>query len=134
MSMATLKSTAKEKKDTKKKPVRKRKTTSAKKKHAMFESYTKVWVSILMIVAVVDMQFSYILAFLGHSNIAETLSITAVTEIIGVMLGYMAKSFFETASERKDDLERKKLSISNVTPTDPINDISNDIDDEECEG
>ena len=95
MSMATLKSTAKEKKDTKKKPVRKRKTTSAKKKHAMFESYTKVWVSILMIVAVVDMQFSYILAFLGHSNIAETLSITAVTEIIGVMLGYMAKSVAE---------------------------------------
>ena len=38
---------------------------------------------------------SYILAFLGKTDIAEGLSKVAVTEIIGVVLVYCAKSLFE---------------------------------------
>lgn len=38
---------------------------------------------------------SYGLAFLGRTEIAESLSRTAVTEIIGVVLLYCMKSLFE---------------------------------------
>ena len=38
---------------------------------------------------------SYALAFLGRTEIAESLSRTAVTEIIGVVLLYCVKSLFE---------------------------------------
>lgn len=38
---------------------------------------------------------SYGLAFLGRTEIAESLSRTAVTEIIGVVLLYCTKSLFE---------------------------------------
>ena len=42
---------------------------------------------------------SYALAFLGRTEIAESLSRTAVTEIIGVVLVYCTKALFE---KRKD--------------------------------
>lgn len=38
---------------------------------------------------------SYLLAYLGRPDIAESLSKTAVTEIIGVVLVYCLKSLFE---------------------------------------
>lgn len=38
---------------------------------------------------------SYLLAYLGRSEIAESLSKVAVTEIIGVVLVYCLKSLFE---------------------------------------
>ena len=42
---------------------------------------------------------SYILAYLGREQIAESLSQVAVTEIIGVVLVYGAKSLFENLSK-----------------------------------
>lgn len=42
---------------------------------------------------------SYILAFLGKEQIAESLSQVAVTEIIGVVLVYCIKSLFENLSQ-----------------------------------
>lgn len=39
--------------------------------------------------------FSYGLAFLGRTEVVETLSITALTEIIAVVFGYLVKSLFE---------------------------------------
>lgn len=48
-----------------------------------------------------DLQLSYLLAFLGREQIAETLSITVVTSVIAVMLGYFMKSFKETKEEEK---------------------------------
>ncbi|MBQ2829493.1 MAG: hypothetical protein IJF15_00510 [Oscillospiraceae bacterium] len=38
---------------------------------------------------------SYLLAYLGRGEIAESLSKAAVTEIIGVVLVYCAKALFE---------------------------------------
>lgn len=38
---------------------------------------------------------SYVLAYLGRYAIAETLSKTAITEIVGVVLLYCLKSLFE---------------------------------------
>lgn len=42
---------------------------------------------------------SYVLAYLGREQIAETLSQVAITEIIGVVLVYCLKSLFENLSK-----------------------------------
>lgn len=42
---------------------------------------------------------SYILAWFGREQIAETLSTVAITEIIGVVLIYCLKSLFENLSK-----------------------------------
>lgn len=41
---------------------------------------------------------SYLLAYLGRAEIAESLSKVAITEIIGVVLIYCLKSLFENIS------------------------------------
>ena len=53
-------------------------------------------------VSLVDLQLSYILAFLGKEQIAETLSSDIATTIVGVMLGYFLKSLFETFLEERE--------------------------------
>ncbi|WP_352400940.1 hypothetical protein [Anaerotignum sp.] len=62
-------------------------------------TFSKKAVRWLVIIALFDLQLSYLLAFMGREQIAETLSITVVTEIIAVMLGYFIKSFQETKEE-----------------------------------
>lgn len=42
---------------------------------------------------------SYILAYIGREQIAESLSTVAITEIIGVVLIYCVKSLFENISK-----------------------------------
>lgn len=56
---------------------------------------------------------SYILAFLGREQIAESLSQTMVTAIIGTFLGYATKSYFETKSEKSLEFEKEKHNKSN---------------------
>ena len=64
-----------------------------------------------MYIAVFDIQLSYALAFIGREQIAETLSITVVTEIIGVMAVYCTKSFLETKESEKIRLQEKELDL-----------------------
>lgn len=47
-------------------------------------------------VALVDIQFPFVLAFLGREQIAETMGTIIVTEIVGAFLVYCLKSYFET--------------------------------------
>ena len=56
-----------------------------------------VWVCLAMGIAWV--WCSYILAYLDHPQIAESLSQVAVTEIIGVVLAYAIKSSIENLSK-----------------------------------
>ena len=58
-----------------------------------------------MMVALVDLQLSYILAFMGREQIAETLSGDICHTIIGVCQGYFLKSYFETKQEEKMKFE-----------------------------
>lgn len=74
-----------------------------------FSTFTKKWVSQLMYVAMFDIQLSYLLAFLGKEQIAETLSITVVTEIIGVMAVYFVKSFLETKEQEKIRIQEREM-------------------------
>lgn len=79
------------------------------KKVKLFETFTKAWVSILMVIAIIDLQLSYVLAYLGRDQIAESLSVAVVTEIIGVMGIYIIRAYFDTATESKHDIERSKM-------------------------
>ena len=65
------------------------------------QTFTKKAVKVILFFSILDLQLSYVLAFLGREQIAETLSITVVTEIVAVMLGYFLKSFKETKEEEK---------------------------------
>ena len=80
-----------------------------------FRTFTKKWVGRLMYIAVIDLQLSYVLAFLGREQIAEELSRTIVVEIIGVMLGYFGKSYFETREQ-----EKIRLRENEVAPVQPV--------------
>ena len=51
---------------------------------------------------------SYILAYLGRADIAEALSKTAITEIIGVVLIYCIKSLFENISKHNSWPDKPK--------------------------
>lgn len=72
-------------------------------------TFTKRAVKAILCTALFDLQLSYLLAFLGREQIAESLSCTVVTAVIGVMLGYFLKAFFETREEEKTRLEREKM-------------------------
>ena len=72
-------------------------------------TYTKKMMNKIIFVALLDLQIPFILAFLGKEQIAETLGITIVTEIIGVFLVYCTKSFFETRESEKVRLMEEKL-------------------------
>jgi len=73
-------------------------------------TYTKRWVTIILVIALVDMQLPFILAFLDKTEIAESLATAIVTEIIAVILGYMAKSFFETRESEKNKITMRELN------------------------
>ena len=58
----------------------------------------------IITVALIDMQFPFLLALIGRQEIAETMGGLIVTEIIGVFLVYCVKSFFETKESEKTRL------------------------------
>lgn len=74
-------------------------------------TFSKRAVRWLLIIALFDLQLSYLLAFLGREQIAETLSITVITEIIAVMLGYFMKSFKETREEENVRLVEEQRQV-----------------------
>ena len=75
----------------------------------MMKTFTKKAMKWIIAVALIDMQFPFILAFLNKTQIAETLGGLIVTEIIGVFLVYCAKSFFETRESERVRLQEEKL-------------------------
>ena len=79
-----------------------------KRRRSNKRTFTKQAVRAILIVAIIDIQLSYALAFLGREQIAETLSITVVTEIIAVMLGYFLKAYSETREEKRQALSEKR--------------------------
>ena len=71
-------------------------------------TYTKTWVSRLLWFSCIWISLSYVLAFLGKEQIAESLSETVATVIIATMLGYLCKSFFETREEENLKYKREQ--------------------------
>ena len=52
---------------------------------------------------------SYLLAYIGREQIAESLSQVAITEIIGVVLVYCLKSLFENMSKHNNWPDKIKM-------------------------
>lgn len=67
------------------------------------QTYTKKAVTIILAVSLIDLQLSYILAFIGKEQIAESLSSQIAGTIIGVMMGYFMKALFETFFEKREE-------------------------------
>lgn len=61
--------------------------------------YSKRLISRILNNSIIWVYLSYVLAFLGKDEIAETLSNTVVTAIIGVVITYCAKSALENLSK-----------------------------------
>ena len=75
------------------------------------EILTKKLVKWILAISVFDLQLSYLLAFLGRTEIAENLSMTVVTTIIGTVITYCIKSFKETKEEEKVAYLREKNGV-----------------------
>ena len=78
-----------------------------------FATYTKRVVTVILAFSLVDLQLSYILAFMGKEQIAETLSGQIVDTILGVMLGYFLKALFETFFEKREERLNRMLENEN---------------------
>ena len=81
-----------------------------KPKNSRQRTYTKNMLNRIIAVALVDMQFPFVLALLGREQIAETMGGLIVTEIVGVFLVYCAKSFFETKESEKTRLKEMQIT------------------------
>ena len=75
------------------------------------KTYTKKLVKWILAISIFDLQLSYVLAFLGKTEIAENLSMTVVTAIIGTVVTYCIKSFKATKEEEKVAYLREKNGI-----------------------
>lgn len=93
---------------------------SRKKKKQTKQTFTKLWVNRLLWFACLWITFSYLLAAMGMVAIAESLSQTACTTIIGIVIGYLCKSFFETKAEKNLEFEKEKYytELNNTATTD----------------
>ena len=79
------------------------------------ETYTKRAVTFILVISLIDLQLSYVLAFLGQVQIAESLSSTIASTIVGVMIGYFFKALFETFFEKREErLKRENDSTENT--------------------
>ena len=87
--------------------------------------YTKVRVDIILFVSLFDVQLCFVLAFLDKVQIAETLGVAIITEIVAVALGYMLKAFFETNAEKKNELELERIKRT-YEVTKPTLELDND--------
>lgn len=74
-------------------------------------TFTKKWVTRLLWFGCIWISLSYVLAFLGAVQIAESLSSTVATVIIATILGYLCKSFFETREEENMKLKRELTKL-----------------------
>lgn len=73
-------------------------------------TFTKMAVTVILVVSLIDLQFSYILAFMGKEQIAESLSSTIVEMVVGIMLGYFLKALFETFFEKREERLNKQIN------------------------
>ena len=85
-------------------------TGKRRKKYGVWlMTFTKIAVTAILVTSLIDLQLSYILAFMGREQIAETLSTRIVEMVVGVMLGYFLKALFETFFEEREKRLNKQI-------------------------
>ena len=75
---------------------------------------TKTALKWILGVSLVCILMSYVLAFMGRDQIAESLSSEIVKVILGAFTIYCLKSFFETKEEEKIKLQRDELGLDDT--------------------
>ena len=97
-----------------------------------FETYTKRLVGIIVLISLIDLQLSYVLAFLGKEQIAETLSIQICVTILGTVIVYLIRAYFDTKAEKHDEMVKSglipydgKSIVSTETIKNKIRDVVN---------
>lgn len=99
---------------------KKYKENKKKNRSIKINTFTKIIVFIIIIVSLIDLQFSYILAFLDRGTIAEELSKQICITIIGTSIIYMIRAFFDTKAEHKEKLTREIIDRKFNDYTDEI--------------
>jgi hypothetical protein len=84
------------------------------KKRSFLDSFTKIAVMLILINACGWVWCSYILAYLGRFEIAESLSQTAVTAILGAFISYAVKSAVENVKKNGINLMPKKKNTADM--------------------
>ena len=79
--------------------------------HLKFETYTKRLVGIVVIVGLIDLQLSYVLAFLDKVQIAESLSNQICVTLLGTILVYVVRAYFDTKAEKRDEMIKSGLIV-----------------------
>ena len=69
--------------------------------------FSKIIVAWLLVNGTIWIYLSYALAYLGKTDIAETLSKTVVVEILGVMAVYALKALLENLSKNNSWPDKK---------------------------
>lgn len=72
-------------------------------------TFTKRWTAIILGISCIWITLSYVLAFFGKDQIAETLSETVATVIIATFIPYLCKSYFETFASEKNRIKEKVI-------------------------
>ncbi len=83
------------------------------RRKSFLDSFTKIAVMVVLVNACAWVWCSYILAYLGRFEIAESLSQTAVTAILGVFISYAVKSGMENLNKNGINLSVKKTGKKN---------------------
>lgn len=92
-----------------------------------FPTYTKNLVFFIVLVCLIDLQLTYVLAFLGQPSIAEELSKQLCITILGVAFTYMIRAYFDSKAEHsnKDAKFAKELAkMAKTKSADVINEVA----------
>ena len=89
-----------------------------------FETYTKRLVAVVVFISLLDLQLSYVLAFLDKVQIAESLSNQICVTLLGTILVYVIRAHFDTKAEKRDELIKSGY-ITDKSTLNNINDIIN---------
>lgn len=92
-----------------------------------FETYTKRLVGVVVFICLMDLQLSYVLAFLGRDQIAESLSIQICITILGTTLIYMIRAYFDTKAEKHDEMIKSGYIVDKKKPLVPTEVINNKV-------
>lgn len=95
-----------------------------------FETYTKRLVGIVVFISLVDLQLSYVLAFLDKAQIAESLSNQICVTLLGTIMVYIIRAYFDTKAEKKDEMIKSGLIVdkdSKIIPNEAIKNMVQEI-------
>ncbi len=92
-----------EKYDDELKKIEQKTTFKTKLSRLKFPTYTKNLVAIITLICLIDLQVTYVLAFMDKVQIAEELSKQLCTTILGVAFVYMVRAYFDSKAEHQND-------------------------------